>query len=384
MTPVTSADDPSAHGSLRLRVMGVTVDSRMPDEDTRARLAHQWSRAVLAEDAETGDVVEGPPAAAAKPDGLDRRDYYYTTQITLAGLQATTGERVNLHAGTVADDDGRVLVIVGPSGTGKTTATLALATRLHYMSDETASITPDGVVHAHPKPLSIVIDAEDLRHKRQLSPDDLGLGSTPDTGTLHRIVLLHRGVPSPRGLQPLGTVDALMELIEQSSSLGTLATPLPTLLAVADASGGVLCLEYDEITDHVDTLVHLLDEVVEPVDRSDETTHGPRPVHHPGPQEELPNVEDGDTRVRRLSWTDALEIGPDVVVLAENRAVRLGELAATLWLHLAQPRPLDDLVAWAQEVHGSHPGATEIVNEAISALVRERLVADPFDDMIGP
>jgi hypothetical protein len=189
-------------------------------------------------------------------------------------------------------------------------------------------------------------------------------------------VILHRGVPAPRGLQPLGLVDALMELIEQSSSLGTLATPLPTLLHVADASGGVLALEYDEITDHVVELGRLLDEVVEGIDRSDHTVHGPAPVHHPGPQEELEDVEETDTRVRRLSWTDALEIGPEVVVLLDKRAVRLSGLTATLWLHLEEPRAIADLIAWAQDVHGAHPDATEIVMDAVGALVREGLVAD--------
>ena len=35
-----------------------------------------------------------------------------------------------------------------------------------------------------------------------------------------------------------------------------------------DASGGVLALEYDEITDHVDELIGLLDEVTEPAARA--------------------------------------------------------------------------------------------------------------------
>ncbi len=116
----------------------------------------------------------------------------------------------------------------------------------------------------HPKPLSIVVRPDDHTHKEQLSPDDIGLGSTPESGSLHRIVVLHRGVPGRHGLQPLDTTTALMELIEQSSSLASLDAPLTTLLEVMDATGGVLALEYDEITDHVDELIGLLDEVTEP------------------------------------------------------------------------------------------------------------------------
>jgi hypothetical protein len=376
MTPVESPLDPDDGIPLRLRVMGVTVDTRTPDEDTRARLARQWSRSVLADDAEVDTMVPGPEATTGEPDSLERRDYYFTTQVTLAGLLATAGERVNLHAGSVADDDGRVLVVVGPSGTGKTTATRALAARLHYLSDETASITPDGVVYPHPKPLSIVVNPDDVTHKQQLSPDDIGLGSTPESGTLHRIVVLHRGVPTPdgvHGLHPLDTVTALMELIEQSSSLGSLDTPLTTLLHVVDATGGVLALEYDEIGDHVEDLIGLLDAATAP---AGELGTRPEPVRHPGsPTAEPSDLDPDDLRLHRLPWTDALEVGADLVVLLESRAVRLTELTATVWLHLDEPRTVAELTAWAQQVHGNHPDATEIVEQAVTALARESLVA---------
>ena len=372
MTPVETTPEAEAGIPLRLRVMGVTVDARTPDEDTRSRLARQWSRAVLDDDAEAGTLVPGPNATTGEADSLERRDYYFTTQVTLAGLLATAGERVNLHAGCVANDAGRVLAVVGPSGTGKTTATRALATRLHYLSDETASITADGVVYPHPKPLSVVVRPDDHTHKQQLSPDDIGLGSTPDSGSLHRIVVLHRGVSARRGLQPLDTITALMELIEQSSSLASLDAPLTTLLDVMDATGGVLALEYDEIADHVDELIGLLDEVTEP---AREPATRLEPVRHPGSMAgQPPDVAPGDARFHRLPWTDAVELGADLVVLLETRAVRLSELAATVWLHLDEPRTVAELVTWAQEVHGTHPDATGIVEQAVDALARESLV----------
>ncbi len=264
------------------------------------------------------------------------------------------------------------LVVVGPSGTGKTTATRVLATRLHYLSDETASITPDGVVFAHPKPLSVVIDPAEPFRKEQLSPDDLGLGSTPATGTLHRIVLLHRGDPGPRGLRPLDTVSALMELIEQSSSLADLATPLTTLLDLVVRAGGAYALDYDEIADHVDALVRLLAEPTSAQPHDRPSTHA-----HPGPPEVLtpqPEADPHDPRVCRLPWVDALEVDADLVVLLAARAVRLNELVATLWLHLDEPRTLEELAAWAEQVHGPHPDADAIVRQAVAALVEESLV----------
>ena len=367
MTPVTTPLDGKA---LYLRAMGVTVESEAEDDESLERMTHQWARAVVARDAETGLVVTGPPARAGLPEWRHNRDYLFATQVTLAALQATAGERVNLHAGGLADDRGRVLAIVGPSGTGKTTATRSLAAVLHYLSDETVSVTPDLVVYPHPKPLSVLVSPGVSSHKEQLSPDDLGLLSTPESGILTRIVLLHRGVPDPRGLRPIDTVSALMELIEQSSSLGQLPTPLPTLMHLVHECGGALVLEYDEIADHVEDLVRLLEADRPPV--TDEVG-----VHHPGAGSGAPEPEDdgSDPRVRRAPWTDALELGEDLIVLLQDRALHLNGLPATIWLHLDQPRTLEELVERTQHVHGMHPDAISIVRHTVGALVEESLAA---------
>ena len=94
---------------------------------------------------------------------------------------ATAGERFNLHAGGVADEHGRVLALVGPSGAGKTTATRLLARRLAYLSDETVSIAPDGTCRPtrSRSPWSSIPST--AQRKEQLSPDDLGLLPTPAT-----------------------------------------------------------------------------------------------------------------------------------------------------------------------------------------------------------
>ena len=371
MAVVQNADEPAEGLPLRLRTMGVVIDSRAPDEAMLARLSDQWCRA-LVDDVGPDALVPGPLATAGEPETAHRRDYAFTTLVTMAALQATAGRRVNLHAGSLADDAGRVLVLVGPSGTGKTTATRALATRLHYLSDETASITPDGLVFPHPKPLSIVIDAEDLTHKEQLSPDELGFGSTPETGSLHRIVVLRRGATTTPGLHPLDTVPALMELIEQSSSLAGLDSPLTTLLRLVESTGGAWLLEYVEIGDHLDALMGLLAE--EAPAQVDSTVE--RLVRHPGPAITGVDhgVDTGGSLVYRLPWTDAVEIENELVVLSASRAVRLADLTATLWLRLTEPRTVPELVAAAQEAHGLHPEAESIVRQALTALVEQSLV----------
>ncbi len=266
---------------LHVRAMGVTVEIAVPDQPTRDRLARQWSRAVV--------PAPDEPAAAhttAQPGPKETeasRDYGLTTQVTMAALRATAGRRINLHAGGVADERRRVLAVVGPSGTGKTTATVALARRLGYVSDETVSIDAAGTVAPHPKPLSVVVDPQRLRNKEQLSPDDLGFLPTPDEGRLARLVVLHRGAEGRRGLARLATAEGMLQLIEQSSSLAQVPRPLQVLMGLIEECGGLWTLAYDEIEDHVDELVELLDE---PPPHA-EPAFGPRLTWHPG-ESELP------------------------------------------------------------------------------------------------
>jgi hypothetical protein len=308
-------------------------------------------------------------ATAGTATGQAAQDYALTTQVTLAALRATAGVRINLHAGGLADELGRVLALVGASGTGKTTATRILAQHLGYLSDETVSIAPDGVVSPHPKPLSVVVHADRPFEKDQVSPDDLGLLPTPDSGTLARLVVLHRGSDAPRGLTRLDTAQGVVELIEQSSSLAQVPTPLRVLLDLIGACGGVWSLGYDEIGDHVQDLVGLLAEApAAPPDL------GPLLVWHEG-TDDFPLVEGDGDLVARLPWVEAVELDAELLVLNAGRVWLLADLTATVWLLLSEPRTIEELVAAAQEQHGEHPDARSIVEQAVRTLAEESLVA---------
>jgi hypothetical protein len=353
--------------ALNVRVMGVTIAIDPEDHATRERLSHQWARTVASGTDETvGRRVEAP--ARPGDGGTDTVDYAVTTEVTLAALIVTSGQRFNLHAGGLADEQGRVLALVGRSGTGKTTATRLLAERLDYLSDETVSITPDGLVHPHAKPLSVITDPERPADKAQFSPDDLGLRPTPDTGRLARLVVLRRGVPHPRGLVLLEPMEGLMSLIEQSSSVSGTVDPLLTLLSLVDATGGVWALEYDEIQEHLDDLVRLLAEDIAPVDR-------PSPPHHPGDLKGVAPVGVAPDVLHRLPWADAIELDDELLVLLEERAVRLDNLMATLWLALDTPCTVAELAVLAQSRHGDHPEALTLIEKAVGVMAEQGLVA---------
>ena len=62
-------------------------------------------------------------------------------------------------------------------------------------------------------------------------------------------------------------------------------------------------------------------------------------------------------------------------MLTESRALLLADLTATVWLDLDQPRSVEELVQAAEERHGRHEQAEEIVLAAVTALQQQQLVA---------
>jgi hypothetical protein len=338
--------------------LGVAVGIQAPDAETATRLRRQWSRAqtTLPPDVH----VDTAQLAGLEPD---QHDYAVTVRVTMRALEATAGTRLNIHAGAVADDEGRTLAVVGASGMGKTTAIRALATRLGYLSDETVSLTTDLTVHPHPKPLSVITDPALPTRKASVSPDDAGLRKPPGQATLRRLVLLRRG-HGTAGLVPVSTPEAIVEVVPQTSSLALLDDPLLRLSRAIDQCGGALALHYDEVADHLDDLVELL--------ASEREEPWPA-VHHPSV---APGVATPD-QWSRSPWLDAVQYDEELVVMAEGTAHLLGGLGTTVWLALATPATVTELVAVAEAEHGPHPDARDLVDAALSQLSRSRLVVSP-------
>ena len=119
----------------------------------------------------------------------DQQGRALLSQVTIRAIEAAAGTRLMLHAAGIADADGLVLALVGPSGMGKTTASVYLSRQgFSYVTDETVSIGPEGDVLPFARPLSLRRSGGEV----QRSPDELGLGLSPRDLRIARIVLLDR------------------------------------------------------------------------------------------------------------------------------------------------------------------------------------------------
>ena len=183
--------------------------------------------------------------------------------ITRIAVTTRRADLVMVHACAVGDPEtGRAAVLFGPSGIGKTTLARALCTELDYLSDETAAISEaDLRIVPYPKPLSVIVNPGD-ELKEQLSPSRLGLRA-PD-GTTYRLRTLvqlcrepgHGGDPV---LEHLPVVDALPELVSQTSYTRQMERPLHRLAALAVRVGGVRRVTYTEAVDLRPVVRALLD-----------------------------------------------------------------------------------------------------------------------------
>ncbi len=141
-------------------------------------------------------------------------------------------DHLHLHAGA-ASSNGRVALVVAPSGGGKTTTVTALGLRdWAYLSDEMVTVSRDNLsVSAFPKPLSIKnsgfdpisnllglaeTDASDRSQSGwQLAASSLGI-STATEGIPKLIVILESAAAGPLPPQAISPGTVLVNLVEQS------------------------------------------------------------------------------------------------------------------------------------------------------------------------
>jgi RecA/RadA recombinase len=269
---------------------------------------------------------------ATSPEALAQR---ITSEITIGAIRALRGDALMLHASAVALDDGRVIGFVGPSGRGKTTAAHALGKAYGYVTDETLAVRVDGSVVAYPKPLSI---GSWPAVKATEPASILGLRGAPtEELRLAAIVLLdRRPVVEQPFVESVPIVEALSDLVPQTSHLSALERPLRILLEAIVATSGVRRVVYSEAS----SLPPLVDDILRQVD-------GDAPVlmdvpkmperdcdcfSSPGEQPSDPSSGAQPGAYWRTSYVDALLVDDSLIVLRSGRLVVLAGVAPVLWL----------------------------------------------------
>ncbi|TQJ59902.1 hypothetical protein FBY30_2159 [Arthrobacter sp. SLBN-83] len=288
-----------------------------------------------------------------------------TSRLTVAAILANAGELTMLHACGVADPTtGAVVALVAKSGTGKTTAASVLARTYGYVTDETVAIAWDGSVVPYPKPLSIKQEAGGP--KRQAAPDEFGLQPAPASPYIQSIVLLNR-IEGARHTAPviervpLG--NALLALVPESSSQAEVVDPLQSLCRLIESVGGVWRMTYSEAAD--------LPSAVEPLFRLQGAT---QTEWVPAAARSIQQAQIPVGCIQRITPTDAVSIGGDLLVMLDNQIVRLSGIGPAVWEACANPVSLDGITKYVGSVHGKPEGYREAVAGAVEQLVAKSIL----------
>ena len=364
-----------------------------------AQLLRLWERARVDEAAAAttpGDApafvvrrtVEGVVELDGAPYLLADADvpYALSRAVTTASIHRRSGECLMLHAAGVATDDGGTVALVASSGTGKTTASRVLGQTLGYVSDETVCVEHDLRVLAYPKPLSVIVDAAAPQGKRESSPDELGLVRPPAELTLSCTVLLRRSPDVARPvLEPISLVDAMAEVLPQTSALPSLDRPLDRLAVALTAGHGPWRLTYRDIADCVDLVADLAHrrfpdgpphEVAWTwVDGREGPTADDPAADEPASADDQAAAPDPSTTTwTRAPFRDAVVSEGTALVMLDRVPITLPGLAATVWLAAAEPVGLAHLVDVATASLGPHPDAEDVVIGTIASLVGQGLL----------
>lgn len=365
--------------TLHLRAGAGRATVTLADPEAAAVASVVWNRCALTPDSTqpvspirgmaSSGLWDSDTPAPGRSDAVVR-------DVTQAAITAGVGRSIMLHAAGLADfATGRTLALVAPSGTGKTTAVAALGQHYGYVTDETVIIDPTTLaITPYPKPLSLL--GPQRRHPKTLvSPDEIGLGATPEQPYLHRVVVLmrspeHHGVPQ---VSHLTMPEALGHLVPQSSSLGVLERGLVQLATVLDRTEGCLAVRYQQATDMrplLDALLGRNNGLSPVVWRHPDMAERFLQAHHTG-------TEAAPGTLYRTAYDDALHFDEDdaIAVLHGAQFTVLTGLGALIWDMLSIPYPPQKLVDELADSPHAPPSAACQVRQALGRLMDRGLVA---------
>lgn len=299
-------------------------------------------------------------------------------KVTKAAITAGIGHRVMFHAAGLADKSTqRTLALVAPSGTGKTTAVHKLGRYYGYVTDETVIINPRTLaITPYPKPLSL-LGPEKRYPKTLVSPDELGMGATPQQPQLHRVVVLLRDehIAIEPHVKQLSLVEALQHVVPQTSSLSALERGLEHVASLFLRTGGCLAVRYHEAEDLKPIFDSLLSEDL--------------PPHPAASWQKMPIVfsqatssgaiasQSEGSMVARAVYDDALLIdGEKLAILHGEEFTVLHGLGTVIWQCLTKPYSRAELVRELSNAQGAPPNARQQVNSALKNLYDRGLIFD--------
>lgn len=371
---------------MRIRVLCRTIDVIASEGEVPHSWARMWSRCIEATptltEAQPDEVIDlatiaGPNQSAPSSWESDGFTYDFVSRVTLDAIHACGGKQVMLHAAALAEpESGQTLVLVAPSGTGKTTACARLCVdAFAYVTDETVVIDDNGLVHRYEKPLSLRAEGDPI--KRQFGPDELGLQPPPNHDLqLAAFVVLDRTEAAEPTLEHLARAEGLLALVGQSSALPVMDDPLSRLDALVSRAGGVWRLTYSDIADASALLAGLVHH------------HEPQaPAEHLPPNREQrgtadysvvsshATVPDAEFLVRG-AYTDAVAFDDQVLALVGASPCLLSGIGATIWRTAEEPRSIEQLVTVVVEEFGEHPNAKQLVEGAITELYGASLLRE--------
>lgn len=335
------------------------IDVAALDAPRRAAVRAAWSGARAPRGNPARAIVT--PTASLDPGAMLAA---LSSAVTTRAIEERRGELWMLHAAGVAGADGGVVVLVGASGAGKTTAIRVLASAAGYVSDEAVGVAVTGEVQPYRKPLSLITAG--VAHKVQRSPDELGLGPLPGGGLrLARIVLLDRrtGGGAAR-LVPVPVSEAIAALAAQSSGLVRLPRPVATMAELIERTGGVLRAEYTEARELAALVREMLAAEAPPL-----TTAGIEAA----PPPEITRAGAAAPVYDRADAVDAHRLSDDTVAVLTANPDGSGMLrilagvGPTLW-DAARGATHDDLVA-AVDARFDCPDPRSVTDAAVASLV---------------
>lgn len=343
---------------LRISVAGSGADAAA-EEFSRA-----WGQLLVDDDVDVDRelTIDVEAADAGEPADAQVRA---SMLITLALIELNVGRGLLFHAAAATDSDGRALLLVGPSGAGKTTAVAHLARATSYLTDETALVDEEGAVAGYPKPLSLVDHgAQTLR-----AASDLGLAvASPARARVERVLIVDRSCGTP-GRMPvtsrLSIAEGIVAVVPQLSGLSAHPSPLVALARLSRRVGGFERLQYSDVHD------------IDPEAGPPTTPRLAEPeLVFSVPQRRRERCADTDTDTEsdtdglvQTPTDDAIEASGALLIARKGRVTVLAGIARTIWLETTRPTGFDVLLDGLRTVHGRARDDEEQFRRVVAGLI---------------